>query len=150
MVGYTQDADPEKTAKALGIEMRISPKKCKEVCCNIRGMKVEEAKKFLREVIVLKRPVKYTHYKKYLSHKPGVGPGRYPQKVAKAILRVIESAQHNAEYKGLDSENMRIHTIAIHRGRIMKGMMPRAFGRSTQWNDLTSHIEVILEEVEVS
>jgi large subunit ribosomal protein L22 len=45
---------------------------------------------------------------------------------------------------------MRIHTIAIHRGRIHKGMMPRAFGRSTQWNDLTSHIEVILEEMEVS
>jgi large subunit ribosomal protein L22 len=67
MVGYTQDADPEKTAKALGKELKISPKKCKEVCSNIRGMKVEEAKKFLREVIVLKRPVKYTHYKKYLS-----------------------------------------------------------------------------------
>lgn len=150
MVGYTQDVDPEKTAKALGKELKISPKKCKEVCANIRGMKVEEAKKFLREVIVLDRPVKYNYYKKYLSHKPGVGPGRYPQKVAKAILRVIESAQHNAEYKGLDSENMRIHTIAIHRGQIQKGMMPRAFGRSTQWNDLTSHIEVILEEMEVS
>lgn len=150
MVGYTQDADPEKTAKALGKEIRVSPKKCEEVCRSLRGMKVEKAKEFLYEVIALKRPVKYTKYKMYLSHKPGVGPGRYPVKPAKEILKVIESAQHNAEYKGLDSENMRIHTIAIHRGRPVRGMMPRAFGRSTQWNDLTSHIEVILEELEVS
>jgi large subunit ribosomal protein L22 len=150
MVGYTQDADPEKTSKALGKEIRVSPKKCEEVCRSIRGMKVEEAKKFLREVMVQKRPVKYTHYKMYLSHKPGVGPGRYPVKAAEEILKVIESAQHNAEYKGLDSDNMRIHTIAIHRGRPVRGMMPRAYGRSTQWNDLTSHIEVILEELEAS
>ncbi len=150
MVGYTQDADPEKTSKALGKEIRVSPKKCEEVCRNIRGMKVDEAKKFLNEVIAKKRPVKYTKYKMYLSHKPGVGPGRYPVKAAEEILRVIESAQHNAEYKGLDSENMKINTIAIHRGRPVRGMMPRAYGRSSKWDDLTSHIEVILEELEAS
>ena len=148
MVGYTQDADPEKTSKALGVEIRVSPKKCYEISHNIRGMKVEDAKKFLLQVIALQRPVKYTRYKMYLSHKPGVGPGRYPVKAAKAILRIIESAQHNAEYKGLDSENMKIHTIAISRGKPVVGRMPRAQGRATQWNDLTSHIEVILEEME--
>jgi large subunit ribosomal protein L22 len=150
MVGYTQDTDPEKTAKALGTDIHASPKKCEEVCRNIRGMKVEAAKVFLREVMVQKRPVKYTHYKHYLSHKKGVGPGRYPFNAAYEILRVIESAQHNAEYKGLDSENMKIHTIAIHRARPIKGMMRRAQGRSTQWNTLRSHIEVILEELEAS
>lgn len=150
MVGYTQKTDPEKTSKALGREIRVSPKKCEEVCRNIRGMEVEEAKRFLREVMALKRPVKYTKYKMYLSHKSGVGPGRYPVKAAKEILRVIESAQHNAEYKGLDSENMKIHTIAVHRGRVYRNRMPRAHGRATPWNDLTSHIEVILEERESS
>jgi len=150
MVGYTQETNPEKTSKALGKNIHASPKKCEEVCRNIRGMKVEKAKTFLREVIVQKRPVKYTHYKHYLSHKPGVGPGRYPVNAAWEILRIIESAQQNAEYKGLDSENMKIHTIAIHRAPPMKGMMRRAMGRSTQWNKLTTHIEVILEELEVS
>ena len=42
-----------------------------------------------------------------VAHKKGVGPGRFPKKAAKAILRVIESAKHNAEYKGLDAENMK-------------------------------------------
>lgn len=150
MVGYTQKIDPEKTAKALGKEMRVSPKHCEEVCNRIRGMKVEEAKELLKDVIALRIPIKYNRYKMYLSHKRGVGPGRFPVKAAKAILNVIESAQHNAEYKGLDSENMRIHTIAIHRGRIYQNRMPRAYGRSTDWNDLTSHIEIILEELEIS
>jgi len=150
MVGYTQETDPEKTSRALGKDIKISPKKAEEVCRNIRGMDVEKAKAFLRQVIVQKKPVKYTHYKHYLSHKTGVGPGRYPVNAAKEILRILESAQHNAEYKGLDSENMRIHTLAIHRAPPAKGMMHRAMGRSTQWNALKAHIEVILEELEVS
>jgi large subunit ribosomal protein L22 len=150
MVGYTQDTDPEKTSRALGTDLKASPKKCSEVARNIRGMTVENAKRFLRDVIAQKRAVKYTHYKHYLSHKPGVGPGRYPKNAAKEILRVIESAQHNAEYKGLDSENMRIHTIAIHRAPPRKGVDRRAMGRGTQWNTLTVHIEIILEELEVS
>jgi len=148
MVGYTQKSDPETTAKAFGKEIRVSPKHCKELSRSIRGMNVDEAKNMLREVIALKRPVKYYEHKKFLSHKRGIGPGRYPKKAAAEILKVIETAQHNAEYKGLDSENMRIQTIAIHRGRVIENYMPRAYGRNTQWFDLTSNIEIILEEIE--
>jgi len=149
MVGYTQKANPEITAKAYGREIRVSPKHCEEVSRSIRGMNVEVAKNFLKEVAAKKRPVKYTRYKKFLSHKRGIGPGRFPVKAAEKILGIIESAQNNAEYKGLDSENMRIYTIAIHRGRFIKKYMPRAHGRSTRWFDCTSNIEVILEEIEV-
>ena len=149
MVGYTQKANPEITAKAYGREIRVSPKHCYEVSKSIRGMNVAVAKNFLKEVAAKKRPVKYTRYKKSLSHKRGIGPGRFPVKAAEKILGIIESAQNNAEYKGLDSENMRIYTIAIHRGRFIKKYMPRAHGRSTRWFDCTSNIEVILEEIEV-
>ncbi|HDP97430.1 MAG TPA: 50S ribosomal protein L22 [Euryarchaeota archaeon] len=149
MVGYTQKSDPETTAKAYGKEIRVSPKHCEEVSRNIRGRKVEDAKVYLRGVIALKTPVKYRRYIKFLSHKSGAGPGRYPVKAASEILRVIEYAQHNAEYKGLDSDNMKIHTVAIHRGRTVQNYMPRAHGRQTRWFDLTSNIEIILEEIEI-
>jgi len=148
MAGYTQKADPEETAKAYGKELRVSPKHCEEISSTIRGMKVDDAKRLLQEVIALKRPLKYNRYKKYLSHKSGTGPGRYPVKAAKEIMRIIEHALHNAEYKGLDSDNMRIQTIAIHRGRSIQNYMPRAQGRSTKWFDSTSNIELILEEIE--
>ena len=137
--GYTAVADPDTTAKALGKEMPVSPKFAREVAGMIRGMKVETAQKALEDVIDKKRAV---------SHKSGVGPGRYPVKAAKAILGVLNSAASNAEYKGLDVSNMAIATISVSRGRVIPGHMPRAHGRATQWNQETVNLEVIIEEVE--
>jgi len=104
--------------------------------------------KMLEEVAELKRPVPIRRYNTGVAHKAGVGPGRYPQKAAKAFIEAIESAKHNAEYKGLDAENMRLKVIATHLGRTQKGQMQRAYGRATQWNQQTVNIEVILEEME--
>ena len=149
-MGYTQESDPETTSKAVGREMRVSPKHCREVCRAVRGMSVDEARKYLNGVKELRTAVPYSRYKKYLSPKPGVGPARYPRKAAGAILEVIESARSNAEYKGLDAENMRIKVACAHRGRVLQAYMPRAYGRSTPWNEQTTHIEIILEEAEKS
>lgn len=146
--GYTTVADPDTSAKALGREMPISPKFAREVAGMIRGMKVETAQKALEDVIDKKRAVPLKRYNKRVSHKSGVGPGRYPVKAATAILGVLNSAASNAEYKGLDVSNMAIATISVCRGRVIPGHMPRAHGRATQWNQETVNLEVIIEEVE--
>lgn len=148
MAGYTTYADPDTTAKAIGRDMPISPKMSREICGMIRGMKVESAIRALEEVVEIKRPVPLKRYNKRVSHKKGVGPGRYPQKAARAILAVLESAVSNAEYKGLDADGMIIATVSASRGRTIPGHMPRAHGRATQWNQETVNVEVILEEVE--
>ncbi|MDD7423498.1 MAG: 50S ribosomal protein L22 [Candidatus Methanomethylophilaceae archaeon] len=148
MHGYTATADPDTTAKALGREITISPKLSREVAGMIRGMKVDKAIQALEDVIALKRPVPLKRYNKRVSHKQGVGPGRYPEKAAKAILNVIQSAVANAEYKGLDVDSMVLRTITVSRGRTIPGHMPRAHGRATQWNQETVNLEVIIEEVE--
>jgi len=148
MAGYTQSTDPDTTARAIGKENPISPKFSREIARMIRGKKVSVALKMLEEVAELKRPVPIRRYNTGVAHKAGVGPGRYPQKAAKAFIEAIESAKHNAEYKGLDAENMRLKVIATHLGRTQKGQMQRAYGRATQWNQQTVNIEVILEELE--
>ena len=148
MAGYTQYANPDVTSKAIGKELPISPKDSREICRMLRGKKVNVAIQMLEEVIDLKRPVPFGRYNSGVAHKPGVGPGRYPKKSAKAILAVLESATHNAEYKGLDADNMKVKVIAASLGRTIPGYMPRAHGRSTQWNHQSVNIEVILEEVE--
>ena len=148
MVGYTAEADPDTTSRAIGKEMPISPKFSREVCRMLKGKNVNEAIKMLAEVVDLKRPVPIRRYNTGVAHKQGVGPGRFPTKAAKAISRVLESAKANAEYKGLDPETMRVKVITTNLGRTMKGYMPRAHGRSTQWNQQTVNIEVILEEVQ--
>lgn len=148
MHGYTATADPDTTAKALGKELTISPKLSREVAGMVRGMKVDKAIQALEDVVALKRPVPLKRYNKRVSHKQGVGPGRYPEKVAKAFLTVIQSAVANAEYKGLDVDSMVLRTITVSRGRTLPGHMPRAHGRATQWNQETVNLEVIIEEVE--
>lgn len=149
-MGYSIQTDPEKTSKAIGKEVGVSPKNCREVCKMLVGMKVEDAKAYLKDVADLKTPVPYTRFKMMIGPKPGVGPGRYPKNAAQAILRVVESAQSNAEYKGLEADGMRVKVAAAHRGRVQKGYMPRAQGRSTPWNEQTTNIEIVLEEVEAS
>lgn len=149
-IGYTIKVDPEGTAKALGRELDISPKASVEVCRAIRGMMVEDAAQFLEEVISLKRPVSYHRYTGQVGHRKGrkFGAGRYPKKTAKAILDVIKHAQHNAEYKGLDSDNMRIAHISSSRGMTVEGYIPRAHGRSSPFNHERTNIEVVLKVVE--
>ncbi|MDR0523292.1 MAG: 50S ribosomal protein L22 [Candidatus Methanoplasma sp.] len=146
--GYTAVSDPDVSAKARAKDQPVSPKFAREVAGMIRGMKVESAVRALEEVIAEERPVPLKRYNKRVSHKKGVGPGRYPVKASKAILGVVLSASSNAEYKGLDVSNMAISTITVARGQTIPGHMPRAQGRATQWNQETANIEVIIEEVE--
>ncbi|NLI74239.1 MAG: 50S ribosomal protein L22 [Euryarchaeota archaeon] len=148
MVGYTQYTDPDTTARAIGKEIPISPRKSREVCRMVRGKDVDVALRMLEEVVELKRPVSFPRRDAGAAHKKGIGPGRYPEKCARAISRVIESAIHNAEYKGLDTDNLKIKVITANLGRTIPGYMPRAHGRSTPWNQQTVNIEVILEEVQ--
>jgi large subunit ribosomal protein L22 len=111
-------------------------------------MKVSDAQKTLEGVIAKEVPVPLKRYNKRVSHKQGVGPGRYPVKASKAILAALNSAASNADYKGLDSANMAISTITISRGMVIPGHRPRAQGRATQWNQETVNIEIIISEVE--
>ena len=148
MKGYTATADPDTSAKAIGKEMPISPKFTREICGLIRGMKVNNAIKTLEGVIALETPVPLKRYNKRVSHKQGVGPGRYPKKAATAVLGVIKSAVANAEYKGLNTDDMVIATISASRGRVTPGHMARAHGRATEWNQDTVNLEVIIQEVE--
>ena len=148
MKGYTATADPDTSAKAIGKEMPISPKFTREICGLIRGMKVNKAISTLEGVIALETPVPLKRYNKRVSHKQGVGPGRYPKKAAAAVLGVVKSAVANAEYKGLSVDDMVIKTISASRGRVTPGPMARAHGRATEWNQDTVNLEVIIEEVE--
>ena len=150
MVGYTTKVDPENSAKAIGRELRISPKHSVEICSKLRGMMLEEAKAYLEDVIVMKKAIPFKRYKKYVGHRRGLGfgPGRYPRRAAKEILRLLEHVEHNAEYGGHDTENVKIIHMTAYRGRVFEGRMPRAHGRATQWNTETVNIEIIVEEIE--
>jgi large subunit ribosomal protein L22 len=147
---YSIDSDPETSARAQAMEVNISPKHSVEICREIRGMELGKAKTYLEEVISLKRAVPFKRYKQCVSHRKGTGfgPGRYPQKAASKILKLLEDCEANAEYSGLNTDQLRIAHIAANRGRVTRGWMPRAHGRATDWDTYTVNIEIILEEKE--
>lgn len=145
---YSTNIDSDKTAKAYGYELHCSQKDSMNLSRAIRGMKIEDAKKYLQEIIDLKRPLPAIFHKQKRAHQKGIGPGSFPQKAATYMLKTLENAENNAEYKGFDVENMKITFISAYRGRTIKGTMPRAHGRATDKNETTSNIEIIIEEVE--
>jgi large subunit ribosomal protein L22 len=151
MRGYTYGGESGvSVARARGVELPMSPKKTYEVLNAIRGMPVERARRFLEEVVALKRAVPFRRYNQETAHHPGTGPGRFPKKVAKNVLAVLRNAEENAEYDGLDAERLFVKVAASARGRIRPGSMPRAQGRATAWNEQTTNVEIVLGEREVA
>jgi large subunit ribosomal protein L22 len=150
--GYSvTELDPDRTVKASGRELRVSPKHAREVCKTIKGMKIDQAKEYLQQVVLKKKPVPFRRYKKNVGHRHGIekaSAGRYPVKAAQKILRVLESAEVNAEYKGLDVERLRIIHASAYPGMKIKRYIERAFGRSSPRFETLCHVELVLEEIE--
>jgi len=141
--------DPEKTAKASGRELKVSHKAAREVCRAIKGMMLNNAKQYLRDVAAKKKAIPYTRYNKKLPHRHGLVnsfSGRYPIKASQQILDVLNSAQSNAENKGLDVDRLRIIHSAAYQGMKLKRYAPRAHGRASPKYDTTTHVEIVLTE----
>ena len=150
--GYSvipETLDPEKTAKASGRELKVSHKASREVCKAIKGMMLNDAKQYLRDVAAKKKAIPYMRYNKKLPHRHGLVNtfcGRYPIKASQQILNVLESAQSNAENKGLDVDRLRIIHAAAYQGMKLKRYTPRAHGRASPKFDTTTHVEIVLDE----
>jgi len=143
--------DPDRTAKASGRELRISHKHAREICKVIKGMMLEDAKKFLEDVIAMRKPVPFRRFKKKIPHRRGLQgwcSGRYPVKAAKHILRILKDVEANAEYKGLNVEKLKIIHAAAYPGAKIKKFFPRAHGRATPNFETLTHVEIVVEEVE--
>jgi len=147
MKGYTYRGESGvSVARARGVELPISPKKTYEILNAIRGLPVDRATTILEDAIALRRAIPFRRYNQETAHHTGTGPGRYAKKVAENVLKVLENAKENAEYDGLDADRLFIKVAASSRGRIRKASMPRAHGRATQWNEQTTHVEIVLAE----
>lgn len=139
--------DAEITACARGTDMRCSPKASRNIARTIKGMRLEDAKVFLEEVIDKKTPVPYTvRYRKIKHRKGGVGPGAFPVKAAGHVLDILKNAENNAQYKDLETDNLRIVHASAYRGFTFPGWRPRAHGRASQHNEQTTNLEIVLGE----
>ncbi|MFQ6087421.1 MAG: 50S ribosomal protein L22 [Candidatus Methanofastidiosia archaeon] len=148
-MGYSLTVDETKTAKVFGRELRISSKHCVEILREIKGKRCERAKEYLEDVVDKKRAVPFRKHNIKVGHKKLLkwDAGRYPVKASKAILKLIDEVETNAEYKGLDRARLRILHTSAYKGRCFKSFIPRAYGRATPYNHETVNIEIVVEEI---
>lgn len=104
--------------------LRISPRKVRLVADLIRGLEVSEAKAQLSFLI---------------------------KRSSLPLLKLLNSAIANAKHNfKLDENNLYIAEIFVNEGPTLKRIMPRAMGRAFQIRKRTSHVTIVLEEINKS
>ncbi|MEM7209821.1 MAG: 50S ribosomal protein L22 [Pseudomonadota bacterium] len=99
---------------------RISPQKVRLVADQVRGLPVERALQILQ-----------------FSNK----------KAAQITRQILESAIANAEHnEGADVDELKVSTIFVNEGPVMKRMRARAKGRGNRIMKRTSHITVTVAD----
>ena len=107
-------------ARAVAKYVRVSPQKCRLVADQVRRLSVGKALELLQFS---------------------------PRKAAASIRKTLESAIANAEHnQGLDIDELRVDTITVDEGPVMKRWRPRAKGRATPIIKKTSHITVSVSD----
>ena len=148
MKGYSINEIPEHSSKGRLYEQDVSLKDAVNVAHFLRGLNLQVAKDTLDLVIEKKKPVPYFRYLDSVSHKKAVGPGRYPVKTARAFMKLLANVESNAEFNGLNTDNLKIVHVAASKGRMIKKYLPKAQGRSgASFKDLVN-LEIVVQEEE--
>jgi large subunit ribosomal protein L22 len=148
--GYSTQLQGETLARGKANEIPISPKHAIEIARFIRNKKTGEAVAYLEDVIAGKKTIPFRKFNHKVAHKRGLAGwdgGRFPKKASLAYIRLLHSVGKNAEYLGLDTENLKIVHVAANRGRGFEGFFPRAMGRASPKRRETVNIEIVVKEV---
>ncbi len=131
----------ENMARAIGISLPISTKHSIEICNFIRNKNLSKARDLLKDVIEEKISVPFKRFKGGVGHKKGIGSGRYPKKSSIEIIKLLNTVEANAQFKGLNTSNLFIKHICAQKA-------PRQwhYGRQRRRKMKRTHIEVIVEE----
>jgi len=133
----------EHRARAVGLLLPISTKQSVEICKFIRGKKVQKAIEMLNAVVDMKKPVPFNQFTNGAGHKHGIGPGKYPVKACREILKLVKLVEANAQHKGLNTSGLEIIHICAKKG-------PKSwhYGRQSRIAMKRTHVEIVVEEKE--
>ena len=149
---YSFDPDQAvESSKARGSALRAHFKHCREVCHNIKGMKLPKAKAYLEDVLQFKQAVAFTKFTggcgRHAQGKLQKAAGdkvRWPQKATKIVLDLLKNAEANAEMKGLDVDDLVVKHSQANRAQKQRRRTYRAHGRINPYMASPAHIEIVL------
>ncbi|MCK5334043.1 MAG: 50S ribosomal protein L22 [Candidatus Aenigmarchaeota archaeon] len=143
---YPLKSDDKTNAKVCAKAVKISFKQAREIGRLIKGKKSSAAIKYLEEVIVLKKPVPFGRFNTNMAHRSGMAAASYPVNAGKKMIELLESAEKNAEYKGLEVKNLYVKNVWATRASTYTTPKRSPFrGRSKK----SANISLLLEEREV-
>uniref|UniRef100_A0A7S0CT49 60S ribosomal protein L17 n=1 Tax=Micromonas pusilla TaxID=38833 RepID=A0A7S0CT49_MICPS len=153
MVAYAREGEVTKSAKARGSDLRTHFKNMRETAMAIKKMELQEAKKYLEEVIAMRRCIVFRRYcggvgRTAQAKNEGStnGQGRWPKKSAEMLLNILKNAESNAEVKGLDTDALSVFHIQVNRAVQQRRRTYRAHGRINPYMSSPCHVEVVLSE----
>lgn len=142
---YSYQGKDEEVARACAKDLNVSWKHCNEVCYAIRGKKVDNAIKYLNEVLERKAFIPMRRYNKGVPHRTGGKPGRYLDKSVKIVTKLLENAKANAEHKGYDGEKLKIIHSTAYKAATIPRIKPK--GRSKKHCIDLADIEIVVKEI---
>ncbi|MCC5447067.1 50S ribosomal protein L22 [Candidatus Nanobsidianus stetteri] len=117
----------KKIVTVSSINLPISRKDSEMVGRFIKYLTIPYAKKYLEMVIEKKIAVPYYRYhKKQAHHKNVMGKvpyGRYPVKVSKYFIKLLNSLENNAKNMGLDPNKVVIVSVNVSKGNKFPGRL---------------------------
>ena len=147
-IKYSQEPkDKSSTVKAMGRDYNISFKDTVVLCKHLKGMQLPKALQVLEKVQEKEYAVPYTRFKKGVGHRKGSGVkiGKFPVKAAQHMEMVLRNLESNAEFKGMDAENIKITNLNALKGRAIRKRRPK--GRWKIWDTQYVHIQAVGAEV---
>jgi len=148
---YQAEVQGKGIARAFSANSRISLKYATEMCREIRGKRLDKAVAMLERIAEKKDFLPLKKFNRKVAHrkgqsKSGVKSGRYPVKACKAFVALLESVKANADFKGLDSENLLIAHAFSSMGVSRYGMQSKGRIGGKRRKRKSTHIEVIVRE----
>mmetsp|Transcript_712 Transcript_712/g.2377 ORF Transcript_712/g.2377 Transcript_712/m.2377 type:complete len:171 (-) Transcript_712:83-595(-) len=144
-----------KVAKARNDNVRVHYKNTVETCAAVRGRTVADAKTYIMEVLKHKQCVPFKRFNGGPSRTPqakgsGVSQGRWPRKSLLAVLRVLQNAEANAVQRGMSKDDLYVAHIQANEAPKIRRRTYRAHGRINAYMSSPCHIEIILQERQLS
>ncbi|RKY00111.1 MAG: 50S ribosomal protein L22 [Spirochaetes bacterium] len=113
-------------------------------------MQARALAKYLR--VSWRKVRKYTDLVKNMSYKEAHTMLKLsPSRGANMLARVMESAVANliAKNKNIDEDTVKIESVIVNEGPVLKRWKPRARGRADRIRKRTCHIEVVVSGEEI-
>merc|ERR1712093_153744 len=147
--------DEETSCKSKGSDLRVHFKNTRETAQAIKNMKLNDAKKYLEDVIDKKRAIPFRRFCGGVGRTAQAaaagstnGQARWPKKSCEFLLGLLRNAEANAETKDLDVDKMIITHIQVNRAVQQRRRTYRAHGRINPYMSSPCHVEMILSQQE--